>query len=438
MSTRLTSTITVDFSSSAAEQSLLIEADDRAKYSLRTQYLRVYPERTGKVWESSGQLVKLGSTVKEVEEILSFTNSKQIRLTYPKAYSVAISLLGKFHDVSGNITTTFLSFNGSTNTIDSSKIGFGVIKVTYKARYTLYKFLYEGWGCPYETDYSGPPSPQSIYNPFGANVKKYIPYEDAIIVVYEASSGDFATISLQAPKCEYELANISRNSGVGRLVIEVDADGPAAITTYTEAGMPSTAVLEASALIRVYPDVEAKIEVTDGSLLTPQKGNYRVIHESINFKGVNGRNVKYPPQGRMGIKEDSDIVDQWNRRVTVIFRQEGYTVKEVNWLNPSEYKGRPQNRIVQPGEIVATDIAGFVIKIAGLIKVTYTTTYRVYPYAFDTEIGINGRIVKFKNATIIATYTKPPALLNRKQVGTLRLTAPSVEGSDSYAAPDNP
>ena len=179
-----------------------------------------------------------------------------------------------------------------------------------------------------------------------------------------------------------------------------------------------------------------KIKADTGTLYPVLKRESMDITEPLNFQNVNGMNVKYPPVNRMGIAADPPIYDQWNNPITAIFKQEGDVVKEVEWTGPNEYTGDPQDRIIQPGEIVATDSQSRVVKITGIVQVTYSTTYRLYPYKFSASIDNSGKVEKFKDAIITASYQKPPTQINRKQIGYLRLTGPSLKGADSYKAPD--
>ena len=428
MSEVLTSNITVDFSSKRAEEQLKIETDDRDP-ALRIQYLRVFPSRTGTIFATTGTLTRSGYAQHDIEETVSFNNSNEATLNYPGASQVSIDLLGSFYQ-EGSPTTTNLSYDAATNRILSTKVGFGVAKVTYKAEYTLYRFVYDGIGCPYEEDYRGVPGDPAVDDP----------YEDSLVIVFEASEGDYANVNLTGPECSYtEMGGDRRDSRAGKLILEIDKEGPAAITVYQRDGQPYGGDIAANALIRLYPDVAAEIESTHGKLVLVSEGKQAEQKETVNLTVSNGLSLKYPEASGIEFFKYPGFVDEWDRPLTenkFHFKHEGESVFDVNWVGPDGYTGFPQERIVQPGEIVIVDNSSYVIKVTGIATATYTSTYRLYAYEFDILTDSKARVTDILDADILATYHKPPTFVNRLQSGSMSLSGPSIKGADEFKAPD--
>ena len=423
MSEVLTSNITVDFSSKAAEASLKIETDDRNP-SLRTQYLRVFPARTGVIFATTGTLTRSGNDVKDIEEVVAFNNNKEASLSYPNARRVSIDLLGSFYGTDGYPTSTHLAYDSVTNSITSTTAGFGVATLTYESDYTLYKFLYDGVGCPYEEDYSGAPNAPAAESP----------YEDSLIVVYVAAEGDFASINLEGPECNFkEGGGESIDSQASKLILEVDKEGPAAIKIYPRqnGAISYSGDIAASATIRLYPDVPAIFDTTEGTLSPISSGHQADQVDMLNFAYSNGTSLKYPQASGVSFEQLTDFTDEWDRPLSnhaIRFMIEGAEVLDVKWNGPDSYTGYPSPRIVKSGEVVIVDSSSYVVKVSGVARATYVSTYRKFAYDFTLVRGSDAKVTDILDTDITARY--------QKQSVSLKLKGPTISGTDIYTSPD--
>ena len=350
LSTRVTKTLAL---SGTGAQGQLFWSSDPRDAGFPKQAVRLYGKFTEK-FSSSGSLVQRASESESIKTTLAFTGSNKVTVQHPDPSGLVFARAGSFFAEDGSRVAPTLTYDQSKNEITSDISGFGLVNLSYKASYKLYHFIFSGGPCRPDSGF------ESVYN-------------DAMLIAINTNTGASATLQLAAPLCPGTTINFG-DKVQPRLKLEIDP----ARTPALRAG--GTVPIAADADIRLYPNTAANLIVNAGSLVATGQAGVHTVTESLTFSGSSAAGLSYTPIGGVALQVVGGMSDEFGNSFSANPRGPGSVVQEVTWINSNTFEFL-NSRDVGDDEVVVTD-NGRAKPGYGVVRATYSTSYKVYRYQF--------------------------------------------------------
>jgi len=251
MTNKLTTTVNVNFGTDGPSEAIRWESDpDREPTAINHKIMRLYPSGVPITFATSGSLSGGAAHTDNREDILVFNNGDNEDLPYPHAFSVSMSLIGRFYDPEGNpINGVTFSYDTLSNTVSSSHVGYGVVEVKYKTKYDLYHFRFSGIGCPDSPTATAPDTP---YNP-------------SMLVAIDPSIEETATSRMSPPTCKSVSLSVKKGPEAEAPDIDLIVDPEYDEKLRKEKSESNKTKLTGKMQLRLIPDVTASVQVSSKS-----------------------------------------------------------------------------------------------------------------------------------------------------------------------------
>lgn len=387
------------------------EDEDKESDDIRVVYMRLYPAIVPVVFTTSGSLTYQGKrTEKDKETVVVFDGDNKASAPYPEIYNVKLTRIGGFYDKTGAVIPGVeIKFNANKNLVEASHEGFGVVEVEYDVNYRLYKFKFDGPGCPID--------------PFDVVDPEYEPFDKAVLVAIDGAKEAIATYSPDIPKCETKELRVNLQPGAAtpRIDLIIDPEYPPSLGP--DIGVHS--VINCGCRVRHIPKVPSTVKTNTGNIREVDEGIgtlYQEVNEMLLFSGSSSVNLSYQSHSKPLMLRHGRYRNKWGSRVIPNFRGAGESVFEVERPNETT-KRNPRRRVVGNDEVVSVDDWGNTLEIFGVVEVTYKYSYRL----FELEFSYNDTLDVFNQAYV--TAFRQGTGDNPDEPADLRVDPPSMKGA---------
>lgn len=358
------------------------------------------------------------------EDTMSFQNTDRVSIRYPKISGLEVAALGTFIDSEGKSFEPEFVYDMNSGDLKVNKVCFGLVRVSFSASYTVYKYTYKLQGHHFvpgllialntETnDYAT----LHMGREFVADteqIEEFVeePKEDLFEV--EEQNDEKAPLNVldeeQFDDAEKVLVQRKVDAVNPHLVWEIDSDYGTKIAAL---GRPRLR-------LKLIPDVDADVETTGGEVikLSSSTDKFEQVVEYLDFNGNATVNLKYQPHSGVNLTTLGKFISDFGASFIPHAAEPTEFVNEVAWRSASTYtrNGRRKLRLNEVGVV-----NGFnnLVPCYGVVKAEYTIKYDSYQVTFTERLDRDD-LFAFVPITLIAFY--------KKQTASIKLTPPTRKG----------